>query len=316
MGGFISKPEDLQLVFSDKTGGDKTSIPLAGPWKAMLSVDARPPHPLPISYENWPVMPSVLYEGMLAPIAPLSITGALWYQGEQNSPRGYQYRKILPVMIADWRSLFGQGDFPFYIVGLPAFTQRSPVPVDGDPWTETRESQAIAAAAVPNSCLAVTIDTGDPDNIHSKDKQPVGDRLAFCALAKQYGKNVVYSGPTLASVERLPGSIRLHFTHTDGGLVVKGDKLGEFTIAGDDHKWYWADARHRRRYCRRFLAFRPQSERSPLCLAVQSRRHALQWRRPARGSIPHRHLAPQDGVRPTLLSAEIDLTVSLLHLPV
>ena len=242
VGGFISKPEDLQLVFSDKTGGDKTSIPLAGPWKAMLSVHARPPHPLPISYENWPVMPSVLYEGMLAPIAPLSITGALWYQGEQNSPRGYQYRKILPVMIADWRSLFGQGDFPFYIVGLPAFTQRSPVPVDGDPWTETRESQAIAAAAVPNSCLAVTIDTGDPDNIHSKDKQPVGDRLAFCALAKQYGKNVVYSGPTLASVERLPGSIRLHFTHTDGGLVVKGDKLGEFTIAGDDHKWYWADA--------------------------------------------------------------------------
>ena len=237
-GGFLSKAEDLQLVL-----GDQSSIPLAGEWKAKLSVDARPPQPLPISYENWPVMPTVLYEGMLAPIAPLSISGAIWYQGEQNSPRGYQYRKILAAMIADWRSLFGQGDFPFYIVSLPAFTKRSPVPVDGDDWAETRESQAITAATVPNSCLAVTIDTGDPDNIHAKEKQPVGDRLALCALAKYYGKNVVYAGPTLESVERLPGSIRLHFAHTDGGLAVKGDKLEEFSISGDDRKWAWADAR-------------------------------------------------------------------------
>jgi len=237
-GGFLSKSEDLHLTL-----GDQTSIPLAGQWKGKLSVDARPPTPLPIAYENWPVMPTVLYEGMLVPIAPLSISGAIWYQGEQNSPRGYQYRKILPAMIADWRSLFGQGDFPFYIVSLPAFTKRSPVPVDGDDWTETRESQATAAASVPNSCLAVTIDTGDPDNIHAKDKQPVGDRLAFCALAKYYGKNVVYSGPTLESVERLPGSMRLRFGHTDGGLVVKGPKLEEFSIAGDERKWFWADAR-------------------------------------------------------------------------
>lgn len=237
-GGFLSKPEDLHLNI-----GDQTIVPLAGQWKAKLSVDARPPQPLPIAYENWPVMPTVLYEGMLAPIAPLSLTGALWYQGEQNSPRGFQYRKILPAMIADWRSLFAQGDFPFYIVGLPAFTKRSAVPVDGDDWTETRESQAIAAATVPNSCLAVTIDTGDPDNIHAKEKQPVGDRLALCALAKNYGKDVVYSGPTLESVERLPDSIRMHFAHADGGLVVRGDRLGEFSIAGDDRKWVWADAR-------------------------------------------------------------------------
>lgn len=236
-GGFLSKPEDLHLLL-----GDQTTIPLAGQWKAKLSIDARPPQPLPTAYENWPVMPTVLYEGMLAPIAPLSITGALWYQGEQNSPRGYQYRKILPAMIADWRSLFAQGDFPFYIVSLPAFTKRSPVPVDGDDWTETRESQALAAATVPNACLAVTVDTGDPDNIHAKDKKPVGDRLALCALAGYYGKNVVYSGPTLESAKRLPSSIRLHFTHTDGGLVVKGDKLEEFAIAGDDRKWVWADA--------------------------------------------------------------------------
>ena len=237
-GGFLSPAEDLRLVLTDGT-----VIPLAGEWKARVSVDARPPHPLPIAYENWPVMPTVLYEGMLAPIAPLSISGAIWYQGEQNSPRGYQYRKLLPAMIADWRSLFGQGNFPFYIVSLPAFLKRSPVPVDGDDWTETRESQAMVASTVPNSCLAVTIDTGDPDNIHAKEKEPVGDRLARCALAQYYGKNVVWSGPTLESVERIPGAIRLKFAHTDGGLVAKGGKLEEFSVAGEDRKWVWADAR-------------------------------------------------------------------------
>jgi len=237
-GGFLSKPEELNLTLADGT-----KIPLAGEWKAKVSVDAKPPQPLPIAYENWPVMPSVLYEGMLEPIAPLAIAGAIWYQGEQNSPRGYQYRKILPAMIADWRALFAQGDFPFYIVSLPAFTKHSDVPVNGDDWTELRESQAIAAATVPNSCLAVTIDTGEADNIHAKDKEPVGDRLARCALAKQYGEKIVYSGPTLQSVERVPGAIRLHFAYVDGGLVVKGDKLGEFSIAGDDRKWVWADAR-------------------------------------------------------------------------
>jgi sialate O-acetylesterase len=238
VGGFLGKPEELHLML-----GDKSIVPLAGKWKGRLSVDARPPHPLPIAYENWPVMPTVLYEGMLAPIAPLSITGALWYQGEQNSERGYQYRRILPVMIADWRKLFGLGDFPFYIVSLPAFKPRSATPVDGDEWAETRESQALTAASVPNSCLAVTIDTGDPDNIHSKDKQPVGERLALCALANYYGEKIAYAGPTLTTVDRLPDSIRLHFANADGGLVVKGPKLEEFSIAGEDRKWYWADAR-------------------------------------------------------------------------
>src|SRR5271157_2867204 len=175
-GGFMSKPEDLHIVL-----GDKTSIPLAGQWKGQLSVDARPPHSLPMAYENWPIMPAVLYEGMLTP-------------------------------------------------------------VDGDEWAETRESQAITAASVPNSCLAVTIDTGDADNIHSQDKLQVGERLALCALANYYGKKVVYSGPTLKSVDRHSGAIRLHFAHTDGGLVVKGTKLEEFAIAGEDRKWYWADA--------------------------------------------------------------------------
>lgn len=250
-GGFLSKPDVLRLMlgvhmsFPPVTHTPpiaKLTIPLAGEWKGKISVDARPPHPLPISYENWPVMPTVLYQGMLEPIAPLSITGALWYQAEQNSPRGYEYRKLLPAMIADWRNLFGQGDFPFYIVSLPAFDQRSPVPTD-DGWADIRESLAITAATVPDSCLAVTIDTGDPNNIHARDKEPVGNRLALCALAKHYRKHVVYAGPTLASFRQLPGSIRLRFAHANGGLVAKGSNLEGFSIAGEDQKFHWADAR-------------------------------------------------------------------------
>ncbi len=237
-GGFLGKPEELHLLL-----GDKTTIPLAGEWKAQLSLDAKPPQSLPIGYENWPVMPTVLYEGMLRPLAPLSIAGALWYQGEQNSERGWHYRKVLPAMIADWRRLFAQGDFPFYIAGLPAFKHRSSEPVAGDPWAETRESQAVAAASVPNSCLAVTIDTGEADNIHPKEKLPVGERLARCALAGYYGKPVLTSGPTVASVERLPGEIRIHFAHADGGLAVHGERLAEFSVAGEDHVWHWAEAR-------------------------------------------------------------------------
>lgn len=236
-GGFLSKPEELRLVL-----GDKSSIALAGNWKAKVSVDARPPHPLPLAYQNWPVMPAVLYEGMIRPLAPLSIAGALWYQGEENSPRGYEYRKVLPPTIASWRKAFEQGDFPFYIVSLPQFKPRSTTPVE-DEWAETRESQAVVAKSVPNSCLAVTIDTGDPDTIHPPEKIPVGDRLARCALANYYGKHIPFAGPTLSSVDRLKGEIRLHFAHADGGLVVKGPKLAEFSIAGEDRKWHWAVAR-------------------------------------------------------------------------
>ena len=236
-GGFLSKPDDLKLVL-----GDKTTIPLVGSWLGKVSVDARPPQSLPISYQNWPVMPGVLYNGMVAPLVPLSMAGALWYQGEENSPRSFEYRKVLPAMIADWRSAFGQGDLPFYIVSLPAFMHRSDKPIDAE-WAEMREAQALTAAHVPNSCLAVTIDTGDPDNIHPTEKMLPGERLGLCALANYYGKKVAYEGPTVSKVERLQGSIRLQFAHTDGGLVAKGGKLEQFQTAGADKKWYWADAR-------------------------------------------------------------------------
>jgi sialate O-acetylesterase len=236
-GGFLAKPEQLRLAF-----GDAKVIPLSGEWKGRVSVDARPPHPLPLDVENYPTMPTVLHQGMIAPVAPLALTGAIWYQGEANFTRAHQYRALLPALIEDWRRLFGQGDFPFYIVSLPAFMQRKDEPGD-DAWAELREAQALAVRDVPNTALAVTVDTGDADDIHPKDKKVVGERLALCALARHYGKAIPYQGPTFRSARRLHGALKLYFDHTEGGLVVKGEKPGEFMIAGKDRKWRWADAR-------------------------------------------------------------------------
>jgi len=236
-GGFLAKPDELRLVL-----GDGTAIPLAGEWKGALSVDARPPHPLPLTFENYPTMPAVLYEGMIEPVAPLAIRGAIWYQGEANFERAQQYRTLLPAMIGDMRKLFGQGDFPFYIVSLPAFMHRRDQPGD-DAWAELREAQALTARTVKNAGLAVTVDTGDADNIHPKDKKVVGERLARCALAREYGKKIPAAGPTFTSLEPLPGALKLHFRHADGGLVVKGDKPAEFSVAGKDRHWHWAEAK-------------------------------------------------------------------------
>lgn len=236
-GGFKSDPAKLKLVL-----GDGSEIPLAGDWKGRVSVDARPPHPLPAGYENWPTMPGVLFNGMISPLAPLSICGAIWYQGEANVGRAAQYRSLLPAMVADWRKAFKQGDFPFYIASLASFMQHRDKPGD-DGWAELREAQAFAAQTTPNSGLAVTIDKGDANDIHPIDKREVGERLALCALAKHYGKKIPFSGPTLKSVEAVSGGLKLHFDHTNGGLVLKGDKLEEFSISGDDGKWVWADAK-------------------------------------------------------------------------
>ena len=144
-GGFRSKPEEMKLVL-----GDGSVIPLSGEWKGKVSVDARPPQPLPSDYAVWPTMPAALYNGMIAPVAPLSITGAIWYQGEANTGRAEQYRKLLPTMIGDWRAVFGQGDFPFYIVSLAAFTPHRDQPGD-DAWAELREAQDQVAHTIPNS---------------------------------------------------------------------------------------------------------------------------------------------------------------------
>lgn len=236
-GGFRSPADSLRLAWSDGT-----SVPLAGEWRGAVSVDAKPPHPLPLDVENYPTMPEVLYNGMIAPLAPLAISGALWYQGEANSANAVQYRKLMPALIADWRARFEQGEFPFYLVSLPAFMERKAQP-GTDGWAEIREVQARTAHCVRNTGVAVTIDTGEADNIHPRNKRPVGERLAALALANHYGRDVAASGPTLRAVERRGAELALHFDHARGGLVIHGDRAGEFAIAGEDRQWHWAEAR-------------------------------------------------------------------------
>jgi sialate O-acetylesterase len=179
---------------------------------------------------------------MLTPHLAQGIRGAIWYQGEANAGQAWRYRTVLPTMIADWRRAFGQGDFPFYIVSLAAFMPRRDQPGD-DAWAELREAQAFTASTVPNTGLAVAIDVGDPNDIHPTNKKPVGERLALIALAKEYGKTVTCSGPVYRQMQREGSAIRLSFDHTDGGLAVHGEKLAEFSIAGADRKWHWADAK-------------------------------------------------------------------------
>ena len=237
-GGFLSPADSLRLTL-----GDGTSLPLEGEWRAALSVDARPPHPLPLGYENWPTMPTVLLHGMLEPLGPVALAGALWYQGEANQTRAAQYRSLLPTLIADWRRLFRRPDLPILIASLPAFMPRRDRPGDADGWTGVREAQLLAGRTVPHTATAVTIDTGDANDIHPADKLPVGERLALLALRDVYGRDVVSRGPEFARLEKRPGALRVHFTHTDGGLVARGDTLGEFSIAGADRVWHWAEAR-------------------------------------------------------------------------
>ncbi|RYG99576.1 MAG: hypothetical protein EON58_03425, partial [Alphaproteobacteria bacterium] len=233
--GFLGTPEQLFLTQNGK------DYPLSGEWKAKVGVDTKDIATKPYNTEPNPTIPTVLYNGMIAPISPLAIRGAIWYQGETNGGRGFQYRKVLPALIADWRKAFGQGDFPFYIVSLANYGTRAKNPGD-DGWAELREAQALTTKNVKNTGLAVTIDVGDAGDVHPKDKKTVGERLALNALALEYGKKVAYSGPVYKSMKVEGDRVRLTFDHTDGGLVAKGGKVEGFAIAGTDRKWRWADA--------------------------------------------------------------------------
>jgi sialate O-acetylesterase len=178
---------------------------------------------------------------MIAPLLPFAIKGAIWYQGESNAGRAEQYRKLLPAMIQDWRTHFGVGDFPFYIVQLAAFQPVAPEPRESE-WAELREAQAFTARTVKRSGLAVAIDIGDAADIHPKNKAEVGRRLALCALANTYQKPIEWSGPWYKGMKRSGNKIRLSFDHVDGGLAARGGDLQGFAIAAEDHSFVWAHA--------------------------------------------------------------------------
>lgn len=192
----------------------------------------------------------VLYNGWISPINNLTIKGVIWYQGEGNTRAAYTYRKLFPALICNWRHDFRNPDMPFYFVQLANFTaggKRGEVqPYRGEPrdhqWAELREAQ-LMALQLKNTGMAVTIDIGDSHNIHPENKRDCGERLALWALAKDYGKDVVYSGPLYEKHSIEPGRVRLSFDHAADGLVFKDGKAKGFAIAGEDKKFVWADAR-------------------------------------------------------------------------
>ena len=213
-----------------------------------------------------PHRPANLYNGMIAPLIPLAIKGAIWYQGESNAGRSYQYRKLFPTMIESWRKGWGQGDFAFYWVQLANFRGVVPEPAESG-WAELREAQTMTLS-LPNTGEAVIIDIGEARDIHPRNKQDVGLRLALNALALTYGKKIVYSGPRFDSMKVEGAKARVKFKQVGAGLVAKPfadpvtvngptlakrfgiaitpelrpktDVLG-FAVAGEDKKFVWAD---------------------------------------------------------------------------
>jgi len=237
-GGFLGKAAQMQVEFPVP---DQEAIALAGPWRYQPAVSLAKAPPVPVKPDNNPNRVTVLYNGMIAPLLPFAIKGAIWYQGESNCGRAVQYQTLLPTMIKDWRARFGVGEFPFFIVQLANFMAVHSEPTDSG-WAELREAQLLTSQQLPNTGLAVAIDIGDAGDIHPKNKQEVGRRLALSAEGIAYGKKIEYAGPTYASMKIDGAKIRLTFEHVGGGLVAKGEKLQGFAIAGADKVWVWADA--------------------------------------------------------------------------
>ncbi|PYV43107.1 MAG: sialate O-acetylesterase, partial [Acidobacteria bacterium] len=215
----------------------------AEPKKQDQTADKKPPEK-----PFW--KPAELYNGMMAPLLPYAIKGAIWYQGESNAGRAYQYRTLFPDMIRNWRQDWGQGEFTFLAVELAPWDKNKKRPVEEitaapgeSDWAELREAQRLATKVLPKVGLAVITDVGDKDDIHPTRKEPVGTRLALAARAIAYREKVVYSGPTYKSMKLIGDRIILSFDHVGKGLETRDGELKGFSIAGADRKFVWAKAK-------------------------------------------------------------------------
>ena len=235
VGGFTGKDKDMKLGV--RGGESLPSVSLAGPWRWEVGLDKKDMPEQPRSSRPGSHTPTGLYNGMIAPVLPFGIKGAIWYQGESNRDRPEQYRRLFPAMIQSWRRAWGQGDFPFY------FVQIAPYNYGAKPSAAyLREAQTMTLS-LPKTGMAVITDIGNPRNIHPKNKIDVGDRLARWALAKDYGRrDLVHSGPLYRSMTKKGRTIRLSFDHVGGGLAARGGALTDFTIAGADKRFYPARA--------------------------------------------------------------------------
>ena len=220
-------------------------ISLRGTWDYKVELALDPKHPDWVTRpeavgESNQNNPSVLYNAMIAPLVPFALRGVIWYQGESNAGRAYQYRTLFPIMIRNWRSAWGR-DFPFYFVQLPNWHASKAQPDESD-WAELREAQTMTLRE-PATGMAVTIDIGDEIDLHPRNKLDVGRRLAGWALAGTYGENVVPSGPLFDRSSIEGDKVRIRFKYSNGLKTIDGGPLKGFAIAGGDRRFVWADAR-------------------------------------------------------------------------
>jgi len=204
--------------------------------------------PFPHRLDNDFQLPTVLYNGMIAPLTPYAIQGALWYQGETPCPGDHAvHRRLLADMTADWRTRLASPDAWFLIVQLPVLGGAPTLNPEATGAAEIRAVQWEVGHAVAHADTAVITDLGDPNDIHPKNKQEVGRRLALIAQARIFGQPVEYSGPVLKAATLEGNTVRVRYDHLGGGLVIKDEKLEGFALAGADRKWSWADAKIDRR---------------------------------------------------------------------
>jgi sialate O-acetylesterase len=242
-GGFTGTAPELTLAPADGSG---TGISLAGPWLYRVERALPPAQPDFASQPRYPSpdnpnSPTVLYGAMIAPLTPYTIRGAIWYQGESNAEAAWQYRTLFPAMIRNWRRAWGRGDFPFYFVQLANFMARAKEPGESA-WAELREAQRLTLSE-PHTGMAVTIDIGDADDIHPRNKSDFVLRLARWALADTYRQPIVRSGPLYLSASAEGAAIRVRFTHAEGLTTTDGAAPRAFAVAGMDRRWHWAEAR-------------------------------------------------------------------------
>ena len=230
-GGIYGKSEEMFVKVDNK------KIALSGTWRYKIGEGNIQ---LSIGPNS---MPALLFNAMINPLIPFAIKGAIWYQGESNAGRAYQYRSLFPNMINNWREQWGQGDFPFFFVQLANFMAPSASPEESA-WAELREAQSLTLS-LPNTGMATIIDIGEAGNIHPKNKQDVGRRLALSALKIAYNLEIVHSGPTFKEIQ-IDGNIAiLTFDNLGSGFYLK-NKYGYvngFSMAGDDKIFHWAKAK-------------------------------------------------------------------------
>jgi len=222
-------------------------------------VPANPPKPPvpPVESARWPNGAAHEFNGMIAPIIPYAMRGVIWYQGESNAPQAYEYETLFPTLIADWRSRWQEGDFPFlYVQAAPYMNIRTnPMPNDAGGWQELREAQRHTLSVAPNTGMAVITDLGDSKTAHARRKEPVGERLALLAEALVYGKSVESSGPQFEYATPEGATMRVKFSHATGlktidvhdgsdagPLIASEGTVTGFELAGPNGRYVMANA--------------------------------------------------------------------------